>query len=64
MPADKQLQRRIAQAVKERDASRVAGDARYAEALRALWNEGYSLAAIAEVLGVSRQRVHQILRGA
>ena len=62
MPADKQLQRRIDRAVKERDAARASVDARYVEVLRALWNEGYSLAQIAAALGVTRQRVHQMLR--
>jgi len=62
MPADKQLQRRIDRAVKDRDDARASVDARYIEALRALWDEGYSLAQIAAALGVSRQRVHQLLR--
>lgn len=62
MPADKHLQRRIARAVKERDDARAAADSHYVESLRALWDEGYSLAQIAAVLGVSRQRVHQLLR--
>lgn len=61
MPADKHLQRQIREAIATRDAARVAADAAYVAALRKLWEQGYSLAQIAEALGVSRQRVHQLV---
>lgn len=62
MPADKHLQRQIRQAIAARDAARAAADAAYVAALRDLWEQGYSLAQIAEALGVSRQRVHQLVQ--
>ena len=56
------LEKRVRRALRERDEARADADARYAEVLRELLSEGYSLADIAAVLGVSRQRVHQLAR--
>jgi len=60
MPSN--LDKRVRRALRERNKARADADARYAEVLRELLSEGYSLADIAAVLGVSRQRVHQLVR--
>jgi hypothetical protein len=60
MPAT--LAQRLRKARAESEKMHAAADEHYATALRrAAWEEGHSLSAIAAALGVSRQRVFQLI---
>jgi DNA-directed RNA polymerase sigma subunit (sigma70/sigma32) len=61
---EKQLQRKVKQAVARRNHARAEADERFSLELLELYDSGVTLQSIADVLNVSRQRVHQLLRGA
>jgi transposase-like protein len=60
---DKRTQQRIEKAAQARDRARAEADARFRQELAAVYDEGHSLAAIGDVLRVSRQYVFELLHG-